>query len=225
LKKHLIIVAGGSGTRMNNKIPKQFLLIARKPILFHTIQAFYNYSHTLNIILVLPFSQIDRWKKLCKKYHFNIPHHIVEGGYTRFDSVRNGLNSIHEAGLIAVHDGVRPLVSTKTISNIFNAAEKHGTAIPVIDVNESLRIVSDKTNESVIRSNYKIVQTPQCFKSDILKKAYHQIFNETFTDDASVVEKSGEKIFLVEGNIENIKITTTLDLLIAETLINQQSEK
>ena len=224
MKKHVIIVAGGSGTRMNNKIPKQFLLIAGKPMLFYTIDTFYNFSKDLNIILVLPSSQIERWKKLCKKFNYKVPHSIVKGGRTRFNSVKNGLKFINEAGIIAVHDGVRPMVSNKTISNVYNAAEKHGVAIPVIAVNDSLRELSDKTNWSVNRNKYKIVQTPQCFRSDILLKAYEQKYNETFTDDASVVEKSGVKIFLVEGNKENIKITTTLDLSIAESLINHIPE-
>jgi len=221
LKKYVIIVAGGFGTRMNNSVPKQFLLLAGKPVLFHTINAFFSYNNEISIILVLPSSQISKWKELCDENHLTIPHNIVEGGKTRFHSVKNGLKSIEEAGLIAIHDGVRPLVSNETISRVYNTAEKLGTAIPVLSVNDSIREISNKTNKSVNRNNLKIVQTPQCFKSEIINKAYQQSYNEMFTDDATVVEKTGEEIFLVDGNNENIKITTAIDLLIAENLIQQ----
>ncbi|OIP03193.1 MAG: 2-C-methyl-D-erythritol 4-phosphate cytidylyltransferase [Bacteroidetes bacterium CG2_30_32_10] len=221
MKKYVIIVAGGFGTRMNNSVPKQFLLLAGKPVLFHTINAFFSYNNEISIILVLPSSQISKWKELCDENHLTIPHNIVEGGETRFHSVKNGLKSIEEAGLIAIHDGVRPLVSNETISRVYNTAEKLGTAIPVLSVNDSIREISNKTNKSVNRNNLKIVQTPQCFKSEIINKAYQQSYNEMFTDDATVVEKTGEEIFLVDGNNENIKITTAIDLLIAENLIQQ----
>ena len=206
---------------MNNSVPKQFLLLAGKPVLFHTINAFFSYNNEISIILVLPSSQISQWKELCDENHLTIPHNIVEGGETRFHSVKNGLKSIEEAGLIAIHDGVRPLVSNETISRVYNTAEKLGTAIPVLSVNDSIREISNKTNKSVNRNNLKIVQTPQCFKSEIINKAYQQSYNEMFTDDATVVEKTGEEIFLVDGNNENIKITTAIDLLIAENLIQQ----
>jgi len=206
---------------MNNSVPKQFLLLAGKPVLFHTINAFFSYNNEISIILVLPSSQISKWKELCDENHLTIPHNIVEGGETRFHSVKNGLKSIEEAGLIAIHDGVRPLVSNETISRVYNTAEKLGTAIPVLSVNDSIREISNKTNKSVNRNNLKIVQTPQCFKSEIINKAYQQSYNEMFTDDATVVEKTGEEIFLVDGNNENIKITTAIDLLIAENLIQQ----
>ena len=221
MKKYVIIVAGGFGTRMNNSEPKQFLLLAGKPVLFYTINAFFSYNSEISIILVLPSCQISKWKELCKEYHLTIPHNIVEGGETRFHSVKNGLKSIEEAGLIAIHDGVRPLVSNETISCVYNTAEKYGTAVPVLSVNDSIREISNKTSKSVNRNNLKIVQTPQCFKSEIIKKAYQQSYNEMFTDDATVVEKTGEEIFLVDGNKENIKITTAIDLLIAENLIKQ----
>ncbi len=220
MKKYVIIVAGGFRTRMNSQTPKQFLPIAKKPLLFHSINTFYNFRNDLSIILVLPTSQIEKWKSLCYEYNYNVPHIIVEGGNTRFNSVKNGLKLIHEPALIAIHDGVRPLVSHKTISNSFNCAEKNGTAIPVVNINDSLRELYDNKSKSVNRNNYRIVQTPQCFKSEILLNAYQQDYDELFTDDASVVEKMGEKIFLVEGNVENIKITTPFDLLFAEYLIN-----
>jgi 2-C-methyl-D-erythritol 4-phosphate cytidylyltransferase len=206
---------------MNNNIPKQFIPIAGKPLLFFTINAFYRYSKSLNIILVLPAVQIAYWKKLCKEHSFTVPHIIAKGGETRFDSVKNGLKAIKGKGLIAVHDGVRPFVSTETITNAFDAAEKYGAAIPVIAVNDSLRKLNKQSNKAVARNTYRIVQTPQCFRSEILLKAYQQKYNEAFTDDASVVERTGEKIFLVDGNPENIKITSPADLVFAECLTKQ----
>lgn len=215
----VIIVAGGSGIRMKSIIPKQFMLLNNKPILLHTISAFLRYDAKMSIILVLPDEQISTWKSICNKFSFNTPHKIVKGGNTRFDSVKNGINIIDESCIIAIHDGVRPLVSNNTISNAFNAAQKFGTAIPVVAINDSIRKITKNTNKSLNRNNYKIVQTPQCFKSDILKKAYAQPYSDAFTDDASVVEKLGKKIFIIEGNIENIKITTPQDLKIAESLM------
>ena len=224
MPNYAIIVAGGKGERMGQHIPKQFLELAGKPILMHTIEKFYNTFPQLKIILALPENQFDFWEELCYKYGFtNIPHQIVAGGKTRFDSVKNALALVKESGIVAVHDGVRPLVSATTIINCFKQAEQTGTAVPVVDVVDSLRLVSkqDETNKSVTRSCYKSVQTPQCFKTDIILKAYQQIFDETFTDDASVVEKLGYKIDLVEGNIENIKITSPIDIVLAEVLMKQ----
>jgi len=220
LKKYIIIVAGGTGRRMNGNIPKQFLLLAGKPILFHTIEIFYKYSSDISIIIVLPKNQINNWEKLCSQYHFEIPHHIVEGGISRFHSVKNGLDEINETCVVGIHDGVRPLVNLETISNTFELAEKNGNAIPVISVNESIRIVIDNNNHSIARETIKIVQTPQCFYSELIKKAYAQEYNDSFTDDATVIEAMGEKINLVEGNPENIKITCPNDLILAERLMN-----
>jgi 2-C-methyl-D-erythritol 4-phosphate cytidylyltransferase len=219
LKKYIIIVAGGIGRRMNGNIPKQFLLLKGKPVLFYTIEIFYKYSSDIPIILVLPQDQIIRWKELCFQYQLNIPHQIVEGGITRFHSVKNGLSEIKETCLVGIHDGARPLVSLQTISHTFEMAERKGNAVPVISVNESLRIVNEKGNQSINRETIKIIQTPQCFHSELIKKAYDQEYKESFTDDATVLETMGEKINLVEGNIENIKITNPIDLLFAENLI------
>jgi len=223
LKKSVLIVAGGSGLRMKNKTPKQFLPLAGKPLLFHTITAFYNYANDIEIILVLPENQIEEWNNLCREYNFNIHHCIVKGGKTRFNSVKNGLHSFKSKGLIGVHDGVRPLVSKTTISKVYDTAEKSGAAVPVIPVSESLRKLKGKFSKSLLRENIHIVQTPQCFKSDVIRKAYRQKFNAAFTDDASVVEKYGFKIKLVEGNPENIKITNPLDMVIAACLFNHLS--
>jgi 2-C-methyl-D-erythritol 4-phosphate cytidylyltransferase len=221
MKKSVIIVAGGSGKRMGADVPKQFLLLRYKPVLMHTIERFFTYNNQINIVLVLPKEQIDTWKNLCAAYHFSVPHQIAEGGAERFNSVKNGLDKILQSGIVAVHDGVRPLVSIDTINRCFNKAEETGAAIPVIPVVDSLRKVDGETSIAVNRADYVCVQTPQCFNIDILKKAYQQGFTMAFTDDASVVEKSGNNVSLVEGNIENIKITTPQDLILAEQLLSQ----
>lgn len=214
-----IIVAGGVGKRMQSIIPKQFLKIGDKPILTHTLKQFYNYNKHIEIILVLPEKEIMQWKKICQDYNFNIPHHIVPGGDTRFHSVKNGLKYIHEPCLVAVHDGVRPLVSTGTIDRTFQEAAQKGSAIPYQDIESSIRYTNGKNSKALNRKHYKIIQTPQVFNSEILQKAYQQSFEQAFTDDASVVENSGIQVNLVAGNPENIKITTEQDLQIAEVLL------
>ena len=218
--KIAIIVAGGKGTRMQADIPKQFIEIHGKPVLMHTLEAFHRYDDSIQLILVLPASQLNAWKKLCLKHAFLLPHQIVSGGETRYNSVLNGLSQIKTPALIAVHDGVRPFVSNGTIKRCFDEAEKHGSAIPVIDIVDSIRQITKTGSQSVDRTNYKLVQTPQVFDSEILKKAYEQDFSTLFTDDASVVEALGLKITLVEGNRENIKITTAFDLVLAETVLS-----
>ena len=222
MHKYVIIVAGGKGERMGEDIPKQFLEIKGKPILMHTIEKFRKTFSDIKIILALPENQIDLWEELCSKYAFvNVPHHIVKGGKTRFHSVKNALALVKNESIVGIHDGVRPLVSETTIQACYIVAEQKGNAIPVVEVVDSLRFVSkqDGTNKAVTRSCYKIVQTPQCFKSDIILKAYEQQYEDSFTDDASVIEKLGETINLVEGNRDNIKITTKEDLVLAEAMI------
>lgn len=214
-----IIVAGGKGERMQTDIPKQFIEIKGKPILMHTLEVFHRYDASIKLILVLPALQIVFWENLCKKYSFSLQHQIVEGGKTRFDSVKNGLSAVEVPALVAVHDGVRPLVSIDTIERCFCEAGKFDAAIPVIDLVDSIRKISENGSQSVDRSSYKLVQTPQVFDSEILIKAYRQEFSSLFTDDASVVEAFGKTINLVEGNRENIKITTSFDLQMAETLL------
>jgi len=217
--KIALIVAGGKGERMQTDIPKQFIEINGKPILMYTLEKFHRYDAEMSLILVLPAVQIDFWKALCKKYAFDTQHQIIAGGSTRFQSVKNGLDSIFGPALIAVHDGVRPLVSIETISRCFDKAEAFGTAIPVVDLVDSIRQIMPEGSQSVDRSAFKQVQTPQVFDSGILKNAYEQDFSTLFTDDASVVESMGAKIQLVEGNRENIKITTAFDLEMAEFLL------
>ncbi|PIQ16560.1 MAG: 2-C-methyl-D-erythritol 4-phosphate cytidylyltransferase [Flavobacteriales bacterium CG18_big_fil_WC_8_21_14_2_50_32_9] len=222
MRKYAIIVAGGKGERMGENIPKQFLELNGKPILMHTIEKFHSTFSDLKIILALPENQFDFWKELCYKYGFtNIPHEIVAGGTTRFHSVQNALALVDEDGIVAVHDGVRPLVSQDIIINCFKTAQQYGNAIPVVDVVDSLRHVTKTENKAVKRSCYKIVQTPQCFQTSLIKKAYQQEFVDAFTDDASVVEATGGKIHLVAGNKENIKITSPEDLVVAEALNKQ----
>lgn len=221
MKKYVIIVAGGSGSRMNANIPKQFIPIAGKPILMHTIFAFHDYLPQIKIVLVLPKIHISSWNKLCDEYNFSIQHEIIEGGKTRFHSVKNGLERIPKDCIVAIHDGARPLVSKSSISNSFNAAEIFGNAVPVIPINESVREIDKNHNKFVDRKKLRIVQTPQCFKSSIIKKAYEQDYNESFNDDASIAETVGEKIHLVDGNSENIKVTYPSDIKIANALLKK----
>ncbi len=219
MHKVAIIVAGGKGERMGATIPKQFLELNGKPILMHTLEKFRETDPSIEIILALPENQIDFWKGLFHEYKLPKPQHqIVKGGQTRFHSVQNALKLVKKESLVAIHDGVRPLVSSATIQRCYIAAEEKGNAIPVVEVVDSLRHYSkqDKTNEAVSRSCYRIVQTPQCFTSELILKAYEQDFDKLFTDDATVVEKLGETINLVPGNRSNIKITTAEDIIIAE---------
>ncbi|MDF1672172.1 MAG: 2-C-methyl-D-erythritol 4-phosphate cytidylyltransferase [Vicingaceae bacterium] len=223
MHKYAIIVAGGKGERMGENTPKQFLELKGKPILMHTIEKFRTTFQNIEIILALPENQIDFWEELCVLHHFPFsPKRVVKGGKTRFESVKNALTQVTESSVVAIHDGVRPLVSSETLNSCFDAAIEKGNAIPVVDVIDSLRHVSKQegTNNAVTRSCYKAVQTPQCFNSELILKAYQQGFNPAFTDDASVVEKMGETINLVDGNTENIKITTQQDLLLAEALLS-----
>lgn len=224
-KKTAIIVAGGKGERMNSEIPKQFLELGGKPILMHTLEKFYQFSNEMELILVLPSAQIDFWKKLCAKHQFSMKHKIVEGGRTRFNSVKNGLSVVeNKGGLIAIHDGVRPLVNVETIRRTFDSAEEFGASIPVVNVIDSMRKVTESGNVAVDRDAYKLVQTPQVFQSEVILKSYEQPFNEQFTDDASVVEAADYSVKLVEGNRENIKITHVQDLQLAEILLKQQND-
>lgn len=223
--KIVLVVAGGKGERMNAGIPKQFLEIHGKPILMHTLDVFRHYDASIQLILVLPAFQIDFWNELCKKHNFTLSHQIVAGGLTRFDSVKNGLEAVEVPALVAVHDGVRPLVSVETISRCFDEAVKHDAVIPVIDLVDSIRQVNETGSLSVDRTAYKLVQTPQVFDAELLKKAYKQGYSPLFTDDASVVEAMGTNVHLVEGNRENIKITTGFDLEIAEVLLKFENLK
>lgn len=219
MKKHIIIVAGGKGLRMGGEIPKQFLPIGGKPVLMRTIEAFHLYDNTIHVVLVLPVSQQAYWRELCKKYSFELPHEVADGGETRFHSVMNGLALVEGEGLVGVHDGVRPFVSQEVITRCYAEAGTKKAIIPVIGVVETVRRLEGTDSVTVPRDQYKLVQTPQVFDVALLQRAYQQKYTEMFTDDASVVEALGEKVFLVEGNRENIKLTTPFDLKLAEMLI------
>ena len=218
---YIIIVAGGKGLRMGSDIPKQFLPIGGKPVLMRTLERFRQYSPTLQIILVLPKAQQEYWQKLCKEYAFDIDYQLADGGETRFHSVQNGLAKIPDnaQGVVGVHDGVRPFPSIDVIRNCYETAREKKAVIPVIPVVETVRHLKGDTSVTVPRNDYRLVQTPQTFDIQLLKEANRQPYNEGFTDDASVVETFGFNITLVEGNRENIKITTPYDLKIAEVLI------
>jgi 2-C-methyl-D-erythritol 4-phosphate cytidylyltransferase len=218
MKKHIIIVAGGKGLRMGGDIPKQFLPVCGKPVLMRTLEAFHAYDASIHLILVLPVSQQAYWKQLCEEYQFNLAHEIADGGETRFHSVKNGLALIKEDGLVGVHDGVRPFVSQEVIARCYDEALSLKAVIPVVGVVETVRHLTDEGSETVPRDQYKLVQTPQVFDVALLRRAYEQTYTDMFTDDASVVEALGEKVYLVEGNRENIKLTTPFDLKLAELL-------
>lgn len=218
----IIIVAGGKGLRMGGDIPKQFVPIAGKPILMRTIERFKEYDAAIQIVLVLPESQLDYWKSLCAEYGFTQEVTIANGGDTRFHSVMNGLALVNpEVQLIGVHDGVRPFVSVATIAACYDEAARSGAAVPVIEPVETVRHLTsaDGTSETVARGDYRLVQTPQVFTADLLRRAYRQPFTPFFTDDASVVEALGHSVTLVAGNRENIKITTPFDMVVGEAIL------
>ena len=225
MKKFVIIVAGGSGSRMGAEIPKQFLELCGKPLLMHTMQVFFDFDPKCEMVLVLPAVQQKVWADLCLKHSFLLPHQIVSGGETRFHSVVNGLKLIRDEGIVFIHDGVRPFVSGETLVRCFETAQKCGNAIPVLPVNESLRKLDGDQNISVDRSLYFSVQTPQTFRSSQILKSFLQPYDPSFTDDASVVENAGYAITMIEGNRENIKITTPTDLLIAEAFLQGKGNR
>ena len=217
---YVIIVAGGKGLRMGSDIPKQFLPIGGKPVLMRTLERFREYSKQLNIILVLPEAQQDYWQELCKKYNFEVEYQLANGGQTRFHSVQNGLALVPDdaEGVVGVHDGVRPFPAVEVIRNCFKTAREKKAVIPVIPVVETVRHLEGEESVTVPRGDYRLVQTPQTFDIQLLKAANRQPYNDGFTDDASVVESYGHAITLVEGNRENIKITTPYDIVVAEAL-------
>jgi 2-C-methyl-D-erythritol 4-phosphate cytidylyltransferase len=222
MKKVALITAGGSGSRMQTVIPKQFLEIAGKPVLMHTFFVFQRYAPDIEFVLVLPKNHINYWESLGQKYQFNIRHTIAESGPTRFHSVKSGLKYVDDDAIVAIHDAVRPLVSLETIERCFHHAARFGNAIPVIEATESLRMVENSSSSIIPRRKVRVVQTPQCFKASLIKRAYNRNFLEDFTDDASVLEAMGERIFLVDGDHENIKITTSLDLSVAEFMLKKR---
>ncbi len=220
----VIITAGGLGKRMGSQVPKQFLPINGLPVLMHTINLFYDYDPEMEIILTLPADWVAYWNKICEDYNFLIEHRIVTGGETRYQSVKNAIN--HATGdLIAIHDGVRPLVTHETIKRCFESAQILRAAVPVVRPQGSLRMKTEEGSKGVNRDAYVYTQTPQVFQRGILIKAYKQDFDASFTDDASVVERSGIPIHVIDGNEENIKITTKKDMNYAEDVLNEWMDK
>lgn len=218
MQQYAVIVAGGSGSRMGGEIPKQFLLLNGLPILFRSINAFVNYNTQINIVVVAPKTHAQTIYNLRRQHNFSQDFTLVEGGATRFLSVKNGLQEVPNNCLVGIHDAVRPLVSKETLQKAFESAEQKGNGIPAIGVFDSLRKVKDHKNTAVDRNLYQIIQTPQVFKSSLIKEAFAATNKTDFSDDATVFEASGKSIFLTEGNRENIKITTPVDLKIAEAL-------
>lgn len=227
MNKTAIIVAGGSGKRMRYETPKQFLMLNGYPLLYYTLNLFYKFTQNIDIILVLPGKFIDEWKEMTEKCNISIQHTIVEGGPTRYHSVKSGLNAcnnLYPGSLVAIHDGVRPFVSQDVLNEGFTVAIHKGSAIPVIPVHETLREVSGAYSMVVQRENYCLVQTPQFFHLDQIVDSYRIPYSETFTDDACVFEASGRQVTLIEGNRENIKITHPVDLLFAEKVITSGTQ-
>ncbi len=219
LRKYALILAGGSGLRMGYPLPKQFIELAGRPLLIHTLEKFSSFDTQIEIVLVLPSEHADLWQQLCIKHNFKIPHRIAPGGKERFHSVQNGLKLIETDGIVFIHDAVRPLVSHQTLTRCFETARLTGNALPVISVSESVRFVENESSQPIDRSKIMLVQTPQTFRVSLIQDAYRQPFDTKFTDDASVLENTGHKIHLTEGNRENIKITWPSDLIWAESIL------
>lgn len=204
---------------MGNAVPKQFLLLNGKPVLQRSLEAFAAFDPTMTCIVVLPETQISYWKDLCEKYSCNVPHVVVSGGKERFDSVKNGLKAISAEGFVAVHDGVRPLVTMEMLRDGFETAEKFGSAIPYVDSVDSLRLIDRETSKTLDRTKIKRIQTPQIFDVSQLKDVMDVVYRPEFTDEASVWELAGKKLYFYKGSEQNIKITTPSDLKIAEVLL------
>ena len=218
-KQSVIIVAGGKGVRAGGELPKQFQPVGSIPVLMHAIQAFYRYSAAMHIVVVLPDGFQPFWKELCAKHHFNVPHKVVSGRETRFDSVKNGLKEVADEGTVGVHDAVRPFVSTTLIAKCFETAQQHYCGvIPVVEEINSVRLLTEDGSRVIDRKLLKVIQTPQVFPAASLKRAYETAaYDPAFTDDASVAEKQGVSILLIDGEESNIKITTPFDWIVAES--------
>ena len=221
MNKYAIIVAGGKGLRMGGELPKQFIPVEGRPVLMRTLDAFHTCDASIQLILVLPHDHQAYWHELCAQYQFAVPHRIADGGATRFHSVQSGLSLVDAPeALVAVHDGVRPFVSPEVISRCYAEAEAHGAVVPVIPVVETVRQLVGEGSITVPRDAYRLVQTPQTFRATLLRRAYEQPYRDAFTDDASVVEALGCAVTLVDGNRENIKLTTPFDLIVAKALVD-----
>ena len=221
-REYALIVAGGKGTRIKSDLPKQFIELNGTPILLHTLHAFYKYAPDLSIVLVLPEDDFGTWHSIASKYHFTKPVILQKGGETRFQSVRNGLEKISGDGLVAIHDGVRPLISADIIGASFRLAAEHKTAVAAVRLKESIRMTDMDNTKAMDRSRFRLIQTPQTFDLALIRNAYEMKEDPSLTDDASVAERAGHTISLFEGSYENIKITTGEDLTIAEALLKKK---
>ncbi|MCB9182700.1 MAG: 2-C-methyl-D-erythritol 4-phosphate cytidylyltransferase [Flavobacteriales bacterium] len=219
MHRSTIIVAGGSGKRLGGPVPKQFQAVKGRPLLMWTIEAFHRFDPELALIVVLPKEHFDIWRALCLGHRFFIEHEVVAGGEQRWHSVKAGLEKVEGNGLVAVHDGVRPLVSAKLIERCFAAADEKAAAIPVVPVVPSIRETTAEGSRALDRSKLLAVQTPQCFHSDLLRKAFEQPYDAAFTDEAALVERMGVKVALVEGEENNIKVTTAMDMRLVELVL------
>jgi 2-C-methyl-D-erythritol 4-phosphate cytidylyltransferase len=219
----VIVVAGGQGTRMNSDTPKQFMLLGGRPLLLHTLQKFIDYDKHIELILVLSTDLKEQWKHLCNTFKFTFPYKLVSGGKTRFHSVKNGLEYISEGRLVGIHDAARPFVSTEVIARTFSKAQEVGNAVPSIAVGDSVRIIQDSSNRPIDRNKLQIIQTPQVFRSELIKEAYENANSTDFTDDAGVLENAGHAIHLVQGTAENFKITTPFDLEMAQVYLERNN--
>ncbi len=224
MEKHVLIAAGGRGTRMQSAQPKQFIELYGKPVLLYVLDAFFKYDPNIHCTVILPDTLHNRWKDICLEHDCQIRHHLVEGGPTRFHSVKNGLKNIPDNTIVAVHDAVRPLVSQQLIARLFDFAQKFGNAIPVIESADTVRKVDHAMSTTIPRKQVRLVQTPQCFHASPLKRAYTSNYKNSFTDDACVLEAYGERLYLVDGEKQNIKITTLTDLLVAECLLKSRKK-
>lgn len=224
MQRSTIIVAGGSGTRLGGPVPKQFQTVKGRPLLMWTIEAFHRFDPTMPLIVVLPQEHFDIWRALCMGHRFFIAHEVVAGGEQRWHSVKAGLEKVEGDGLVAVHDGVRPAVSTDLIARCFDAADAQAAAIPVVPVVPSIRETTPEGSRALDRSRLLAVQTPQCFHTDLLRKAFEQPYDSTFTDEAALVERMGVKVALVEGEENNIKVTTAKDLRVVGLLLDNAGQ-
>ena len=224
MEKSVIIVAGGQGMRFSQDLPKQFFYIRERPLLMHTIDLFHLYDRNSQIIVGIREDFMSHWESVCEQFRFDVPHTLSPGGETRFHTVKNALTRVKPGNLVAIHDSVRPLLYKRTIDDCFGAAEKHGASLPCIEVHDTIRELTGDGNRWVDRNSYRLVQTPQVFQYEIIIKAFNQEFSEEYTDDASVVEQAGFPVTLVEGNPENIKITTPKDLIYAEAIFDSYKE-
>jgi 2-C-methyl-D-erythritol 4-phosphate cytidylyltransferase len=220
MEKSVIIVAGGQGMRFSSGLPKQFFYIRERPLLMHTISLFHLYDRDMQIIVGIREDFMSHWESVCEQFRFDVPHILSPGGETRFHTVKNALTKVEPGNLVAVHDAVRPLLYKKTIDDCYDAAEKHGASLPCVEVHDSIRELTSEGSRWVDRSSFRLVQTPQVFRYEILMKGYENEYSESYTDDASVVEQAGFQVRLVEGNPENIKITTPEDLVFAEAIFD-----